>query len=385
MSRTTDRILTTHVGSLPRPHDLLDLMKAKLSGARYEVGAYDDRVRRAVADVVRAQTEFGIDIVADGEQSKPGFFTYVRERLAGFEPRPDMKVPFFEAEVRAFPEYYKEYFARAMGGGAVAPMVPMVCVAPIVYRGQDALRRDIANLKLALAATPAHSAFMPSVAPSGAGHNEHYGTEEEYLHAVGEALREEYRAIVDAGFEVQIDDPFLTDIYSDVRLDGRQREAKARNYVDAVNHALRGIPPEKIRFHTCYGINEGPRIYDANLKDVVGHMLRVNARYYSFEGANARHEHEYHLWEEIRPPEGKVLVPGVITHASNIVEHPELIAERIVRYGKLVGRENVIASADCGFSSQASYRTEVDPKVIWEKFRALAEGARLATRQLFRA
>jgi 5-methyltetrahydropteroyltriglutamate--homocysteine methyltransferase len=296
-----------------------------------------------------------------------------------------MKVPFFEAEVRAFPEYYKEYFARAMGGGAVAPMVPMVCVAPVTYRGQDALRADIENLKSALAATPAHGAFMPSVAPSGAGHNEYYGTEEEYLHAVGEALREEYKAIVDAGFDVQIDDPFLSDIYSDVRLDGPQREAKARNYVDAVNHALRGIPPEKIRFHTCYGINEGPRIYDASLKDVAGHMLRVNARYYSFEGANARHEHEYHLWEEVRLPEGKVLVPGVITHASNIVEHPELIAERLVRYGRLVGPENVIASADCGFSSQASYRTEVDPKVIWEKFRALAEGARLATRHLFRA
>jgi 5-methyltetrahydropteroyltriglutamate--homocysteine methyltransferase len=290
-----------------------------------------------------------------------------------------MKVPFFEAEVNAFPEYYKEYFARAMGGGAVAPMVPMVCVEPVRYVGQEAVRRDIANLRSALGVTPAHGAFMPSVAPSGVGHNEYYPNEEEYLYAVGEALREEYTAIVDAGFDVQIDDPFLSDIYSDIRLDDREREVRARSYVDALNHALRGIQLEKIRFHTCYGINEGPRVHDANLKDVVGHMLKVNAKYYSFEGANARHEHEYHLWETIKLPEGKVLVPGVITHASNIVEHPELIAERLVRYGRLVGRENVIASADCGFSSQASYRTEVHPKVIWEKFRALVEGARIAS------
>jgi 5-methyltetrahydropteroyltriglutamate--homocysteine methyltransferase len=382
MNRVSDRILTTHVGSLPRPHDLLDLMKAKLGGGEYDVEAYEERVRRAVADVVRAQTECGIDIVTDGEQSKPGFFTYVRQRLAGFEPRPEMKVPFFEAEVKAFPEYYKEYFARAMGGGAVAPMVPIVCVGPVRYVGQEAVRSDISNLKSALAATPAHGAFMPSVAPSGVGHNEYYRSEEEYLYAVGEALREEYTAIVDAGFEVQIDDPFLSDIYSDIRFDDRQRETKARHYVNALNHALRGIPPEKIRFHTCYGINEGPRIYDAKLADVVGHMLKVNAAYYSFEGANARHEHEYHVWETIKLPDGKILLPGVITHASNIVEHPELIAERLVRYGRLVGRQNVIASADCGFSSQASYRTEVHPKVIWEKLRALVEGARIASQAL---
>jgi 5-methyltetrahydropteroyltriglutamate--homocysteine methyltransferase len=380
-----DRVLTTHVGSLPRPHDLLDLMKAKLAGAAYDREAYDARVRRAVADVVRKQVACGIDIVCDGEQSKPGFFTYVRERLSGFEPRPGLKVPFFEAEVNAFPEYYEAYFARAMGGGAVAPLVPMVCVGPVNYCGADALQRDLANLKSALKETHAVGTFVPSVAPSGAGHNEYYRTEEEYLHAVGEALREEYRAIVDAGFDVQIDDPFLSDVYSDVRLDACQREARANHYVDALNHSLRGIPAERIRFHTCYGINEGPRIYDASLKDVVAHMLRVNARYYSFEGANPRHEHEYHLWEQVKLPEGKVLLPGVITHASNIVEHPELIAERLVRYGRLVGRENVIASADCGFSSQASYRTEVDPKVIWEKFKAMVEGARLATNRLFHA
>jgi 5-methyltetrahydropteroyltriglutamate--homocysteine methyltransferase len=188
---------------------------------------------------------------------------------------------------------------------------------------------------------------------------------------------------VDAGFYLQIDDPFLSDVYSDLRYDDAQKKRKAGLFVEALNHALDGIPEEKVRFHTCYGINEGPRIFDARLKDVAGHMLKVKARFYSFEGANPRHEHEYHLWEQVRLPPGKVLIPGVITHASNIVEHPELIAERLIRYARIVGGENVIASADCGFSSQACYKTEVDPKVIWEKFKALAEGARLASKQVW--
>jgi len=374
------RILTTHVGSLPRPRELLDLMKARLGGAPYERAAYDEKVRAAVAEAVGQQVACGIDIVTDGEQSKPGFFTYVRERLKGFEARPGMKVPFFEAEVSAFPEYYQDYFARAMGGGGVAPMVPMVCTGPVSYIGKDAVARDIANLKAALQGHQVAGAFMPSVAPSGAGLNEYYRSDEEYFHAVGDALREEYRAIVDAGFFLQIDDPFLSDIYSDLRYDAAGRERKASLYVEAVNHALRGIPEEKVRFHTCYGINEGPRIFDARLQDVIGHILKVKARFYSFEGANARHEHEYHVFESVRLAPGKVLIPGVITHASNIVEHPELIAERLTRYARIVGAENVIASADCGFSSQACYKTEVHPKVIWEKFKALAEGARLATK-----
>jgi 5-methyltetrahydropteroyltriglutamate--homocysteine methyltransferase len=376
-----DRILTTHVGSLPRPRELLDMMKARLSGAPYDRDAYDAEVSKAVCDVVASQVECGLDIVADGEQSKPGFFTYVRERLTGFEPRPDLKLPFYEAEVSAFPDYYKDYFARAMGGGGVAPMVPVVCTGPVGYSGQAAVERDIANLKAALRGRAVAGAFMPSIAPSGAGVNEHYGTEEEYLEAVGDAMRSEYLAIVAAGFLLQVDDPFLSDIYSDLRYDDAQKEKKAGLFVDALNHALRGIPEDKVRFHTCYGINEGPRIFDAKLQDVVGHMLRIKARYYSFEGANARHEHEYHVFESVRLPPGKALVPGVITHASNIVEHPELIAERLVRYARMVGAENVIASADCGFSSQACYRTEVHPTVIWEKFKALAEGARLASKQ----
>ena len=377
------RILTTHVGSLPRPRELLDMMKARLSGAPCDRVAYDAKVRDAVFDIVARQVACGLDIVADGEQSKPGFFTYVRERLTGFEPRPELKVPFFEAEVSAFPEYYADYFARAMGGGGVAPISPMVCVGPVSYTGREALARDIQNLKDALPSGKVAGAFMPSIAPSGVGLNEHYRTDEEFYQAAGNALREEYQAIVDAGFLLQIDDPFLSDVYSDLRYDDAQKNRKASLFVEALNHALEGIPEEKVRFHTCYGINEGPRIFDAQLKDVAGHMLKVRARFYSFEGANARHEHEYHVWESVRLPAGKVLIPGVITHASNIVEHPELIAERLVRYARIVGGENVIASADCGFSSQACYKTEVHPKVIWEKFKALAEGARLASKQVW--
>ena len=288
------RILTTHVGSLPRPRELLDMMKARLSGAPCDRAAYDAKVRDAVFDIVARQVACGLDIVADGEQSKPGFFTYVRERLTGFEPRPELKVPFFEAEVSAFPEYYADYFARAMGGGGVAPISPMVCVGPVSYTGREALARDIQNLKDALPSGRVAGAFMPSIAPSGVGLNEHYRTDEEFYQAVGNALREEYQAIVDAGFLLQIDDPFLSDVYSDLRYDDAQKNRKAGLFVEALNHALEGIPEEKVRFHTCYGINEGPRIFDAQLKDVAGHMLKVKARFYSFEGANARHEHEYH-------------------------------------------------------------------------------------------
>jgi 5-methyltetrahydropteroyltriglutamate--homocysteine methyltransferase len=384
MKHSITRILTTHCGSLARPKDLLDLMKAKANGQPYDHAVYARQVRSAVADTVRQQVESGVDIITDGEQSKSSFFAYVSERLSGFTPKPGTSFTLFADEVAAFPEYYKEYFSQAMLGGTVAPLVPMVCAGPVSYRGQEAVRRDIDNLKAALVGVKPEDVFMPAVAPSGVGMNEYYRTEEEYLHAVADAMRTEYQAIVDAGFIVQIDDPFLTDIYSDSSLTAAAKQQKAEIYVSALNHGLRGIPAEKVRFHTCYGINEGPRVYDAQLKDVVGAMLRVNAGAYSFEAANARHEHEYHLWETVKLPEGKILIPGVITHASNIVEHPEFIAERIVRYAKLVGRENVIAGADCGFSSQATYHPEVHPTVVWAKFRAMAEGARLATQQLWR-
>jgi len=383
MQRSAGRILTTHVGSLPRPKDLLDLMKAKVSGLAYDKGAYDRRVKSAVAECVKKQVETGIDIVSDGEQSKPGFFTYVRERLEGFEERPQQKRKSFAAEVAAFPEYYEKYFREAMTGGAIAPIVPLVCAGPVKYRGEEALERDIANLKDAATQARAHGAFVPAVAPSGVGTNEYYRTEEEFFHAVGAALRTEYKAIVDSGLLVQVDDPFLCDIFADPALDAARRKKRAAMYVETINESLRGIPPEKVRFHTCYGINEGPRIHEAALSDVVGYMLKVKAGAYSFEAANPRHEHEYHLWESVKLPEGKVLIPGVITHASNIVEHPVWIAERLVRFAKLVGRENVVAGADCGFSSQASYHTEVHPTVVWAKFEAMREGAQLATKQLW--
>ena len=383
MKRSTDRIITTHVGSLPRPHDLLDLMKAKLSGGAYDRSTYDSRVRSAVAECVRMQADCGIDVVTDGEISKPGFFVYVKERLQGFEPRPGKGPPLFAAERAAFPEYYEDYFKRAMLGGGVAPMAPMFCIGPVRYIGADALRKDLDNLRATLSGVPHIEAFVPAVAPSGVGFNDYYKSDEEYMFAVADALANEYRAIVEAGFLVQIDDPFLADVFAEPGLDDAQKRKKAQIYVDAVNHALRGIGPERVRFHTCYGINEGPRIYEASLSDLVDQMLQVNAGAYSFEAANCRHEHEYHIWERVKLPDGKIIIPGVITHASNIVEHPELIAERITRFANLVGRENVIPAADCGFSSQASYKTEVHPKVIREKFKALAEGARIASARLW--
>jgi 5-methyltetrahydropteroyltriglutamate--homocysteine methyltransferase len=384
MHRSTNRILTTHCGSLPRPTDLLDLMKAKITGQPYDAEAYAARVRSAVGESVRQQIECGIDVPTDGEQSKPGFFTYVTERLAGFEARSGPRVAMFQAEVETFPEYYKQYFSSAMLGVTLTPMVPFVCTGPVSYCGQSAVANDIENLQAALGGLDPADVFMPAVAPSGVGKNEYYASDQEYMHAVAEALSSEYRAIVDAGFLLQIDDPFLTELYSYSPLSAAERRKTAENYVEAVNHGLRGIPPEKVRFHTCYGINEGPRVHDAPLEEVLAHVLKVNAGAYSFEAANGRHEHEYHVWERVKLPDGKVIIPGVITHASNIVEHPELIAERIVRFARLVGRENVIAGADCGFSSQATYQPEIHPTVIWAKFRAMAEGARLATAQLWR-
>jgi|SRR5579871_1434915 len=383
MNRSHSRILTTHCGSLPRPHDLLDLMKAKLQGAPHNPEVYDRRVRHAVADIVHKQVECGIDIPTDGEQGKHGFFAYVSERLTGFEPRPSARYPRFAAEMEAFPEYYEQYMSQAMLGGSVAPIVPLVCTGPVTYCGAEAVRRDIENLKAALASVHAEDAFLPSIAPSGVGSNEYYASEEEYFHALGAAMRTEYQAIVDAGLILQLDDPFLTELFGRPEVTPQEKKKTAATWVDALNHAIRGIPEEKIRFHTCYGINEGPRIHDAPLGDVVEAMLGIHAGAYSFEAANPRHEHEYHLWEKVKLPQGKVIIPGVVTHASNIVEHPELIAERLVRYARLVGRENVIAGTDCGFSSQATYTPEIHPTVVWAKFQAMAEGARLASRQLW--
>ena len=385
LQQNTDRIQTTHIGSLPRPHRLLDAMKAKYSGQPYDPTAFQQALRVAVADVVRKQVDCGIDIVTDGEFSKPGFFTYIRERLEGFESRPNVKIKLFEQEVAAFPEYYEQYFKQAMMGGAIVSLAPVVCIGPVKYRGEKLVQIDIDNVKAAAAAAGVATdhVFLPATAPSGVGINEYYKSEEDYFHALAAEMAKEYRAIVDAGILVQIDDPFLPDIFFELGRDDSQKKRRAEIYVEAINTGLKGIPPERVRFHTCYGINEGPRIYEAALADIIEYVLKINAGSYSFEAANPRHEHEYHLFERVKIPDGKALIPGVVTHASNIVEHPELIAERIIRFARLVGRENVIAGADCGFSSQAMYTTEVHPLVIWEKFKAMREGSNIASRQLW--
>jgi len=385
IQQNNDRIQTTHIGSLPRPHDLLDIMKAKFAKQPYDDKAYQAKLSKAVADCVRKQVDCGIDFVTDGEFSKPGFFTYVQERLEGFEARPNQKLILFQKEVSSFPEYYAEYFKQAMMGGTIVPITPVVCVGPVKYRGERLLQIDIENLKAAAkaAGVPEKKAFLPATAPSGVGINEYYKTDEEYFHALAAELNKECRAIVDAGLLVQIDDPFLPDIFFEPGLDDAQKKRRAQMYVDATNLALSGIPADMVRFHTCYGINEGPRLYEASLSDIIEYVLKINAGSYSFEAANPRHEHEYHLFECVKVPEGKVLCPGVITHASNIVEHPEWIAERIIRFANLVGRENVMAGADCGFSSQALYRTEVHDTVVWEKFKAMREGADIASRKLW--
>jgi 5-methyltetrahydropteroyltriglutamate--homocysteine methyltransferase len=386
LQQNTDRIQTTHIGSLPRPHDVLDLLRAKFTGQPYDQNVLDTTIAKAVKESVRRQVECGIDIVTDGEFSKPGFFTYIQERLEGFEACPNQKLMLFQQEVAAFPEYYAQYFKEAMMGGTIVPIVPVICVGPVKYRGAPAIQKDIDNLKAAATAAgvPHDHVFMTATAPSGVGINEYYKTEEEYFHALAAELNKEYKAIVAAGFLIQVDDPFLPDIFVEPGLTDTQKKRRAEIYVEASNAALESIPAERVRFHTCYGINHGPRLYEAALVDIIEYVLKVKAGSFSFEAANPRHEHEYHLFERVKVPEGKVLCPGVITHASNIVEHPELIAERLVRFAKLVGRENVMAGADCGFSSQALYKTEVHPTVIWEKFKAMRQGADLATRQLWK-
>ena len=383
MKRSTDRILTTHVGSLARPTELLDTMKEKENGRPYDHALFDRQVTAAVADRVGRQVEAGIDIVTDGEMSKVSFLGYVKDRLGGYEvdTGETRLAPSWQKEVDDFPDYYADYFKKY--SSTVSPLRRIICKGPITYVGQELLQTDIANLKAAVAHYDVADVFMPSTGPSGFGRNEYYESHEEYLHAVADAMHEEYLGIVDAGFILQVDDPFLIDMLSDPSFDKEERQRQARVHVEALNHALEGIPTEKIRHHTCYGLNHGPRMNDIPLSDAVPFMLAINAGSYSFEVANPRHYHEWRIWEDVKLPDGKILIPGLIGHATNYVEHPELIADYIVKYAGLVGRENVIAGADCGFSSRASYAPEVHPTVVWPKFHALAEGAALATKQLW--
>jgi 5-methyltetrahydropteroyltriglutamate--homocysteine methyltransferase len=378
MKGSVDRILTTHAGSLPRPADLLAMSPSQ------DATAYAARVRRAVADVVRRQAETGLDVVTDGEMSKPSFITYVTERLSGFEPSAEPgALPWAGSkEATAFPEFYEPMLRQSPN--AVAPR--FVCTGPVTYVGHARVQADIDNLTAALAGVHVEEAFIPAIAPSnveGRQKNAYYKTDEEYLFAIAEAMGEEYRAIVAAGFLLQIDDPRLVTYYI---LNPRSTVAECRAWaevrVEALNHALRGIPRERVRFHTCYSINMGPRVHDMELKDVVDLILRVRAGAYSFEAANPRHEHEWRVWERVTLPEGALLVPGVITQSTVLVEHPELVAERIGRFAGVVGRERVVAGADCGFASFAG-STEIHPSVVWAKLASLTAGAALATRQLW--
>ena len=394
MKRSTERILTTHVGSLARADALLPLLRLREQGQPYNREELARQVRQAVADVVRKQIEAGVDIVTDGEQGKSGFFTYVMERLSGFERKPpapgkEMRPRSAGREYTAFPDYYawSERIAEPFGGRSGRGRDVDTCTGPISYKGRAAVQTDLENLKAAVKGRPHEDVFIPSIASSYVAAtfaNEYYRTHEEYEQAVSDAMREEYKAIVDAGFILQLDDPRLVTYYMmhpELSVEDCRKWAAQR--VETINDSLRGIPPEKVRFHTCYSIDVGPRIHEMDLKDIVDIMLKINAGAYSFEAANPRHEHEYHVFERVKLPDGKILIPGVISHTTNLVEHPELVAERIVRFAKLVGRDNVIAGADCGFAASALRFNDTHPSIAWLKFAALAEGARLATRELW--
>jgi 5-methyltetrahydropteroyltriglutamate--homocysteine methyltransferase len=377
------RIVTTHVGSLPRPASLSAKLLARMTGQSYDAAALADELHRDVIAIVAKQAELGIDVVSDGEFSKTSFQYYVTDRLSGLEPitpKPGVRAT---RENRAFPGFYKG------GAHAGTQATRYACTGPIRYVGQAQLAADIANLKAALSGAPQVDAFMPSVSPSscvGLMENHHYKDDEEHVHAVAEALREEYCAIVAAGFMLQIDDPRLAMYYMlspDQSVDDTR--AWARRRIEALNHALRDIPPERVRHHTCYGINMGPRTGDLELRHLADLIVTIRAGYYSFEMANPRHEHEWRVWETVKLPDGKVLVPGCVTQASVVVEHPELVAQRIVRLAKIVGRERVMASTDCGFAStlSATEPPEIEPEVVWAKLASLTEGARLASKALW--
>jgi 5-methyltetrahydropteroyltriglutamate--homocysteine methyltransferase len=387
MKSSSERILTTHVGSLPRPDDLFEMMLARMDGIPVDGAAYAARVHRAVNESVRQQADVGLDIVSDGEMGKPSFITYAASRLSGLEKREGFRPsPFANTrETADFPEYYQSALAQQVSARRRRALT--ICTGPIKYKGHEALRADLGTLKSALAKVSAAEAFVPAIAPSNVEAttpNEYYPTQEAYVFAIAQAMREEYKAIVDAGFLLQIDDPFLVTYYitrPDLGIAECRKWAELR--VEALNGALAGIPQDRIRFHTCYSINMGPRVHDMQLKDIVDIILKVRAGAYSFEAANPRHEHEWEDWQAAKIADGKILIPGVITQSTVLVEHPELVAQRIAKYAGIVGRERVIAGADCGFASFAG-SNEVHPSIVWAKFRALVEGARIASKRLWR-
>jgi 5-methyltetrahydropteroyltriglutamate--homocysteine methyltransferase len=395
MKTSTDRILTTHVGSLVRPESIRALLRARVAGQAIDAAELAARVTEAVRDVVRRQAEVGIDVVSDGEMSKTSFLAYTDERLTGFVTTTAKDDPSLaqtggvwarrvesRREWSAFREYYTEYLPREMP--MAAP--PSVCQGPIAYKGQEILQRDLATFKAALEGAGVVEAFVPAIAPAmvGRGQNRYYPSEEAYVFAIAEALRTEYRAIVDAGFILQIDDPGLGETW-DMLIPAPPvedyRKLQARN-IAALNHALDGIPEDRVRFHLCWGSWQGPHLTDLSLRDVVDLMLSVKAQAYSIEAATPRHSWEWRIWEEVKLPDGKVLIPGVIAHTTAVVEHPETVAERIERYARLVGRERVMAGVDCGFAQGALFQRQ-HPSVMWAKLEALVAGARLASQRLW--
>lgn len=388
MKRSTDRILTTHVGSLIRPQALQDILRAKQGGQSYDHAAYENCLKQSVADVVRRQAEIGVDVISDGEFGKAiSWNQYVVERLSGFELRaipPGFRPGTPGADRTRFKEFYAELDMRE----PMANAKMVACIGPVKYIGQDILRRDIDNFKAALKGVKVEEAFMPVVAPSSVlpdRKDEYYKGEEEWLSAVTAAMRTEYRTIVDAGFILQIDDARAATAFDRMVPPGTFEEYRRwlAKFVESLNHALEGIPEDRVRYHVCWGSWPGPHVSDVALKDIVDLILKVRAGAYVIESANPRHEHEWQVWKNVKLPEGKVLIPGVISHATNVVEHPELIAERITRFAGLLGRENVIAGTDCGFAQGTFYR-RVHPTVMWAKFEALVEGARLASKQLWK-
>jgi 5-methyltetrahydropteroyltriglutamate--homocysteine methyltransferase len=387
MKRSTERILTTHVGSLIRPPALQQFLRAKQAGQPFDQGAYQECLAHSVADVVRRQSEAGIDVVSDGEFGKSiSWSQYVLDRLSGFERRPVApgENPFVRgADRQRFADFYAELDARE----GVATSMDSVCVGPITYTGQAELARDIENFKAALRTLNVAEAFLPVAAPASVipdRKNEYYKTDEECLVAIGEAMRTEYRIIVEAGFLLQLDDARAAVTYD--RMVPAATFADYRKWVarhvEVLNHAIAGLPQDRIRYHVCWGSWPGPHTTDVPLKDIVDLIFSVRVGAYVIEGANPRHEHEWKVWQNVSLPDGKLLIPGVISHATNIVEHPELVAERISRLARLVGRENIIAGTDCGFA-QGPFHRRVHPSIMWAKLEALVEGARLASAELW--
>ena len=381
------RIRTTHTGSLPRPPELLEAIRAHFTTGRPMDEAL---LARQVEGIVRRQVQAGIDIVTDGEMSKPGFFAYLAERMGGFAPREPKAqgrvvgpMDLDGRDAGMFPDYYQQFLVHSPFANTIR-VAPRACVAKVEYVGRKFVERDIANLKRAMAAAGAAEGFMPSASPLPFMGNEHYKTDEEYFEAYGEAMREEYKAILDAGLYLQIDDPRMVSEWDSFKhMELAQYRAWMQKRIEHINHALRGLPEARIRYHTCYGVNFGPRLSDLQLDQVLDLLFAIRAGAYSFEAANPRHDHEWRVVGKLGLPDGKKLIPGAVTHSNVTVEHPQVVADRIERWAKVAGAQNVLFGNDCGFSSTAG-NTEIPESVAWAKLAALAEGARIASARLWK-